>query len=74
MTINDLCERYGHLVWAQDALRDFLIDQPERYRSRPSKRVLSEGFYEQIDWLVHQCEPPYTLEQIDDYFVDCLAP
>ena len=73
MIINDLCENWK-AEWCHRALADFLNDLPEHGRSRAPKRIKEAGMYEQIDWLVHQCEPPYTLKQIDAYFIDCMQP
>jgi hypothetical protein len=74
MIINDLCRQYAGVEWVDRAMAGFLDDLAEHGRSKAPKKLYSEGLFEQIDWLVHRCDPPYSLMDIDDYLIDCQTP
>lgn len=74
ITINDICKQYDGVEWFEDAMNDFVRCTKEDGHSASPRTVRSSGPYDQIDWLVHRCEPPYTLQEIYDYLIDCQIP
>jgi ParB/RepB/Spo0J family partition protein len=72
--VDDFCRRYGGAPWVDRALNGFLSDLTEHGRSDAPSRLYQQGLREKVEWLVRHCEPPYTLEQIDDFLIDYLTP
>jgi hypothetical protein len=66
MTIDELCRQYEGLAWIKGAMEGLLDDLPEHYRSEAPREVYDRDLYDQIEWLIHDCKPPYAVEEIED--------
>lgn len=73
MIVNDLCKKCDS-PWYEEALDGLIADLSENHRTPAPKRILKACLFDKIAWLVDHCEPPYSLEDIDEYFVSCVQP
>ena len=80
-TINDLCEQYennqGVKGWGITRINEFLDNLRESPISRTKVPRHTREFadlYGKLEWLVNRCEPPFQLDAIEAYFLDCMQP